>query len=296
MAKEASDAEHRRRTKESAAVSCIESETSPPDLEQGPEVELSQVQVLEAIEPLAESRQAPLTFEEQVILSSDVVDDELVTAAVRFINEKANETIYRGSEEIGQYLLHNFFNDEIELAASRRPNKPASYKALCESEELAVHPATLSVMVRVAAQERFFLANDMEADKLSYSHKAELVKLPDASAKIQLVNEIMEKSLSVRDLAERIREVRASLPKKDRPLATNWTKEIDDPARMLEDRRRYEVLTDKEKLKKIRAKTRAKLRQEVTVMIDKMSQWLQEYESLKTRLEEIDTESQAERE
>jgi hypothetical protein len=296
MAKKASDREHDKKRSTSAAVSGIESETSAADLEQGPEVEGSNVQVVDTTEPDPDSRQLPLASEDQAIPPSEMVDHQLVTAAVRFINEKANETIYRGSEEIGQYLLHNFFNDDIDLAASRRPNKPASYKALCESEELAVHPATLSVMVRVAAQERFFVANDLEADRLSYSHKAELVKLPDTSGKVRLVNETIEKSLSVRDLAEKIRELRASLPKQDRPLLINWTKDIDDPARLFGDHRKHELITDKETLKRLRRKTREKLRVEVSAMIDRMSGWLREYESLKTTLEEIDREPPEEKE
>ncbi len=86
--------------------------------------------------------------------------------AVKFINEKANETLYKGSEEIGAYILKKFFDDDIEKATSKNPRKPASYRALCSHPGLVLRPEALSVMVRVAAQEKFFLDKKLDVKKL----------------------------------------------------------------------------------------------------------------------------------
>ena len=104
-------------------------------------------------------------------VTDDTVDDDFILQSVEFINEKANETLYKGSIEIGEYLLKHFFNDDIALASSRNPRKPKSYKALCEHKELAVPYSTLTIMVRVAAQERFFKTHQIQTDQLSYTHK-----------------------------------------------------------------------------------------------------------------------------
>jgi len=106
------------------------------------------------------------------------VDQTLVNNAVHFINEKANEHVYKAYEEIGNYLLEKFFDNDLELASSRNPKKLVSYQALREREDLAIHPARLGVMVRVAAQEKFFASKKLPSEKLSYTHKSELVKLP----------------------------------------------------------------------------------------------------------------------
>ena len=60
----------------------------------------------------------------------DQVDVQLVDAAVVFINQTVAEKVFTGSLEIGAYLLKTFFNNDIELAASKDSNKPASYSAL----------------------------------------------------------------------------------------------------------------------------------------------------------------------
>ncbi len=63
--------------------------------------------------------------------SEAVVDSDLIDHAVRFINEKYNENAYKMAIEIGAYVLKNFFDDDIALAASKNPKKPASFRALC---------------------------------------------------------------------------------------------------------------------------------------------------------------------
>ena len=94
-----------------------------------------------------------------------VVNDQLVESSVKFINEKIVETVLQGSIEIGDYVLKHFFNDDIELASSPDPYKAASYSALCCHPDLGVSRPTLSKMVRVAAQERFLIASNLDVDK-----------------------------------------------------------------------------------------------------------------------------------
>ncbi len=79
----------------------------------------------------------------------------------------------KGSIEIGQFLLRNFFDDNIELASSKSPKKPFNYQLLCRHEDLGVHPSTLGVMVRVGAQEKLFENEGIDMEKLKYSHRAE---------------------------------------------------------------------------------------------------------------------------
>ena len=79
------------------------------------------------------------------------VDEKLVEDSVNFINAKVAESVFKGSLEIGEYLLKSFFDDDIELACSKNRYKSASFSALCERRDLAVSYSTLTKMVRVAA-------------------------------------------------------------------------------------------------------------------------------------------------
>ena len=142
---------------------------------------------------------------------------KLVQEAVDFIREKANESVYKGSIEIGDYILNKFFGGEIELAKSKRPKKPASYNALCRHPDLVVHPSTLSIMVRVSAQEKLFAEKKLPVEKLSYSHKAELVKVTDDKEKVKLFKHAVAKSLSVRQLASEVKKTKIQILSDDLP-------------------------------------------------------------------------------
>ncbi len=47
---------------------------------------------------------------------TNLMTDLEINKAVKFINEKANEALYKGSIEIGQYILENFFDNNIKIA------------------------------------------------------------------------------------------------------------------------------------------------------------------------------------
>jgi len=133
-----------------------------------------------------------------------------VGAAVQFINEKLNEYVYKGSVEIGDYVLKHFFDNSIELATSRNPNKPDSYNKLCTDGRLAIDAKKLSVMVRVASQEKLFEEKGIKTTGLSYTHKACLVKIIDEAVKTTLIKDCIAKKWTTRQLNEAIAKILSS--------------------------------------------------------------------------------------
>jgi hypothetical protein len=216
-----------------------------------------------------------------------VVDKALINDAVNFINEKANETLYRGSEEIGAYLLKRFFGNDIAVASSRNPHKPASYTALCQRADLAVHPATLSLMVRVAAQEVYFKQKRFNAAGLSYTHKAELVKLPNTAEKILLAQKALKSTLTSRLLSEEVKKTREKSGAKGKVISSVIEKYMTDPVRLFENARRNDFVSDGENLKKIRRETRQKLLEKASKMAEKTKEWGKRYRALAKELEKL---------
>jgi hypothetical protein len=137
----------------------------------------------------------------------DIVDDSVINEAVAFINEMATKTIYKGSIEIGEYILKRFFENDIKLASSKNPKKQASFNKLCEREDLTVHPNSLALMVRVASQERFLSEKEVDTSKLTYTHKASLVKLDNGQKKINLLKKCVDKEWSTRELDDKINKI-----------------------------------------------------------------------------------------
>lgn len=219
----------------------------------------------------------------------EAVDKQFIEESVEFINEKANETLYRGSLEIGEFLLKHFFNDDIELASSRNPRKPKSYKALCNHKELAVPYTTLTIMVRVAAQERFFKANNINTNKLSYTHKADLIRLNNDDVKLELTHKCIANKLSTRQLSQLVN-------KKRRQILEDKKSDQDETAfknilridQLINRSLKSDIITDIDRLRSMRSKTRDELRQKTSDLLKQMTQKTKECKALLRNLDKID--------
>jgi hypothetical protein len=110
--------------------------------------------------------------------------------------------------EVGNYILKEIFNDDIEEARSKNPHKDKSYRKLQDHPDLKIHYSHLNQMVGVAIQERYFLKNlakENFENHLTYSHRIELLKVKESKNKIDLVNECVENKYSVRELREKVK-------------------------------------------------------------------------------------------
>jgi hypothetical protein len=221
----------------------------------------------------------------------------MIEKTVKFINEKANEMLYKGSEEIGEYLLKNFFNNDPKLASSKNPHKPVSYRELCKREDLALHPITLGTMVRVAAQERYFKDNKVDTSKLTYTHKAQLVKMEDDNKKIALINDAIKNKLSTREFAKKIAAARKLLLGGEEESIVEITDYIFDLREMIEDSFVNRISVDKEKLSKQSTKKRNKLRDTVIDVKDELEEQIKKIAKLCSdtisMIDEIDKEKES---
>ena len=214
-----------------------------------------------------------------------------IEASVKFINDKIAETVLKGSIEIGEYVLKSFFNDDLELASSQDPFKSASYNALCSHPDLTVSRTTLARMVRVAAQERFFIANNIDVDKLSYTHRIELIKLENDDKKLELVQTCIESSLSSRKLISLINEARRALEESMERVATKMAnKHIAGLECLLGGPTESTVINDMDTLRIIEKETRQKLRQTAASVLAKIPLITGEYQRLIFNLDQIEAE------
>jgi hypothetical protein len=164
-------------------------------------------------------------------VTAESVENELVEEAIKFINETVRETFYKGYLEIGKYLFVKFYDSDIERVRSKNPKKKASLRKLKSHHGLPVHPSTLHDMVRVVAQEHFFSEHDVDSSQLTYTHKCELVKLPDDDNKIDLVQRIINESMSTRQLTHVITDKRKELTKSK----TGKPEMISAPTQLIKD-------------------------------------------------------------
>ena len=144
-----------------------------------------------------------LTEEEKKLLLTDAQ----ISKAVKEINDMVAKDVLSTAIKVGNHVIKTFFNNDIQEAMSKDPQKAVSYRDLQRNKELNISFNHLSLMVRIAAQEKLF-PEKLEEKKLkllSYSHRVELLQVDEENKKIALAKKCVDDKLSVRDLRDEIR-------------------------------------------------------------------------------------------
>jgi len=147
--------------------------------------------------------------EEQEKKAAELTEEEKekINEAVVIINEKANEMIYKGYIEIGDYILQHFFDGDLNKVSSKNPRKLNSFNALCERADLVLKANALLIAVKVAGQEKYFNENKIDISSLSYTHKSYLTRLGNNNDKVALVKLCKKHNWTSRQLADEVKKI-----------------------------------------------------------------------------------------
>lgn len=147
---------------------------------------------------------------EQLVVpaSADKVDKDLVDRSVKHIREVLAKTVSRGLDEVGKYLLKEFFDDDPEVFFASGPNRHASLRRLIErsdSIELPVSRTFLLNALRVAVVTRG-LPEAATFNRLPPSHRVELLRVREPEKVERLATRAVERKLSVVKLRELVQK------------------------------------------------------------------------------------------
>ena len=217
------------------------------------------------------------------------VDPALIDRSVKFINKTIIATSYKGSLEIGEYLLEHFFDNDIEKASSRNPHKPLSFQKLCKRDDLGVHPSTLSRMVKVASQEKYFVQEKTDTKGLTYSNRLEFTKLPNDKKKLKLVEKCIKEEMSFSTLSARIsKKSKGVTPLPPLKLISNVDK-------LFEGTQLPALLSTPDKLERLRSTTRTQMKERANTLLNKMQTLTKDCNSLITTLDDIEKKKKLEK-
>ena len=218
------------------------------------------------------------------------VDPALIDRSVKFINKTIIATSYKGSLEIGEYLLEHFFDNDIEKASSRNPHKPLSFQKLCKRDDLGVHPSTLSRMVKVASQEKYFVQEKTDTKGLTYSNRLEFTKLPNDKKKLKLVEKCIKEEMSFSTLSARIsKKSKGVTPLPPLKLISNVDK-------LFEGTQLPALLSTPDKLERLRSTTRTQMKERANTLLEKMNSLTAHCNTLIKTLDQIDEKEEKEKE
>jgi len=166
------------------------------------------------------ARPASLIGRAEGVVKADLMggDAELVEEAAAWIRGKVAETLKRGAEEIGGYLLDRFFHGDVEVVKSRNPHKNASFRALvekCGTSDLPVSKTWLNNAVGIATMVRQLPQTATAFKQLPPSFQETLLPLGDPTKVEKVARQAVTKELSFRDLRDVVAEERAKIPKDD---------------------------------------------------------------------------------
>lgn len=151
---------------------------------------------------LAKRPEAPVTEIVALPASAERADKALVDRAVAHIRDVVSKTVARGLDDVGAYLLREFYDDDPSLYLSSSPGKHASLSMLierCESLELPVSRTFLANALRMAAIQKQ-LPRAATFHRLPPSHRVELLRVRAPEKLERLASKVVEGKLSVQKL------------------------------------------------------------------------------------------------
>jgi hypothetical protein len=171
---------------------------------------------------------------------AEKIDRELVERSTAHIRGIITKTVTRGLDEVGDYLLKAFFDDDPEVYYAGTPTTHASLRKLferCESMELPVSKTYLVNALRMAAVTRA-LPHSATFNRLPPSHRVELLRVRAPEKLERLAARAVEGKLSVqklRTLVQKTEERDKAKPGRGRTPAPRVLKAIEGCLRLLRD-------------------------------------------------------------
>jgi hypothetical protein len=167
--------------------------------------------------------------------SAEKFDRALVDRSVAHIRDVLEKTVSRGLDEVGQFLLKEFYGDDPTFYAASSPMKHASLRKLmdrCDSMELPISRTFLVNALRMAVITKG-LPKAATFNRLPPSHRVELLRVREPEKLQRLATRAVEGKLSVVKLRSLVQ--RAEPPGRGRRPSPGVLKSIEHCLRLLRE-------------------------------------------------------------
>jgi hypothetical protein len=126
-------------------------------------------------------------------------DIALLDGAVLWLNRAIQASGIQLAIRVSDYVLDTFFAGDMTSLSSKDPLKTASFRALCEREDLQMGASTLHRLVRIGQQARHLPADISE--RLSLGHHRALLSVDNAAHKQHMAREAVRHAWTAEKLA-----------------------------------------------------------------------------------------------
>lgn len=203
--------------------------------------------------------------------SAEKIDKDLVERSISEVREIVAKTVAKGQDEVGQYLLREFFGGDPEVYYASGPTKHASLRKFmdrCESVDLPVSRTFVLNALRLAAAAKQ-LPRASTFAQLPPSHRVELLRVKAPEKREKLASRAMESKLSIQKL--RILVDKAAVRDRERPgrgrlPSPSMLKAIEGCLRMLRDEETGKLLFKKADVGQMTEEQQARAEAALTVL------------------------------
>ena len=140
------------------------------------------------------------------------IDLALVDSAVTEIKHIFIKHVESTILEVGKLLIKEFYNNNIELARNNKPTKEKSLSQVIKMLQIKgdLHPSKtwLYNSVRLVV-DNSDLGENYSSGKLSLTHKVLITNIKDVPRKLELIESVVSKNLSVSELREEINKTKS---------------------------------------------------------------------------------------
>ncbi len=151
-----------------------------------------------------------MTEETKEIVVKDQVDIDLVEKAYQNLSQIFSNHIESAMQEAGNYLIKEFYDDDIELARNKKSPRNESLHQLIErlQNRSSGTPSKSWIYQSIGLVIQSHDIEKMDKDffqtfgKIPLSHKISLLPITKFEIKKDLINKIIDNNLSVRELEE----------------------------------------------------------------------------------------------
>lgn len=136
---------------------------------------------------------------------STIDEREKIERAVQWINDHIERVCLKGTLDIGNYVLKEFFNDDPEEASSTNPRKEHSFLKLQKHPQLRMSRTKLQNAVGIAILKRN--AGELDIEDFHVSYLVALLPLKNDPHRLrQMIHQIRQEDLTYRKIDNAVRK------------------------------------------------------------------------------------------
>ncbi len=172
-----------------------------------------------------------------------------VETMVQNVRKIVIQTLERGMEELGEYLLQHVFDNDIGKVFSKNPYKGTSFSELARHPQMPLSRQRLAEAVRAAAFGREMEEIGVPRGALSFTHKIHIASIKDRAKRKTIVLKAHDQGWTVETTKKEVQKLVGLASSEDQRLGRSLLRQMGELVKLSKDGDTKSFLQDKGRLR-----------------------------------------------